>query len=365
MVNSDFNKEKVINVLKNILDEDQIVNINNFSNEILIDVIPSNPTHKAKIDLSNKIIDFLKSEYNPDLNYKVEFKPIPKSVESEPTEHLSNVKNIIAISSAKGGVGKSTITANIAVTLSNMGFKVGILDADIYGPSMHIMFDLVGRKPLAIDIEGKSKMQPIESFGIKVLSIGFFTKMDQAVIWRGPMATKALNQLIFDADWGDLDFMLVDLPPGTGDIHLSIMQKISVNGAVVVSTPQIVALADARKGVSMYRQENINIPILGIVENMSYYIPDSKTQEKHYIFGKDGAKNMALDFDIPFLGEVPILQGIREAGDIGRPGALQDDSNVREIFSEMTKKMVQLLLERNKNLPPTEILKIKTMAGCS
>lgn len=365
MVNSDFNKEKVINVLKNILDEDQIVNINNFSNEILIAVIPSNPTHKAKTDLSNKIIDFLKSEYNPDLNYKVEFKPIPKSVESEPTEHLSNVKNIIAISSAKGGVGKSTITANIAVTLSNMGFKVGILDADIYGPSMHIMFDLVGRKPLAIDIEGKSKMQPIESFGIKVLSIGFFTKMDQAVIWRGPMATKALNQLIFDADWGDLDFMLVDLPPGTGDIHLSIMQKISVNGAVVVSTPQIVALADARKGVSMYRQENINIPILGIVENMSYYIPDSKTQEKHYIFGKDGAKNMALDFDIPFLGEVPILQGIREAGDVGRPGALQDDSNVREIFSEMTKKMVQLLLERNKNLPPTEILKIKTMAGCS
>jgi len=365
MVNSDFNKEKVLNVLKNILDEDQIVNINNFSNEILIDVIPSNPTHKAKTDLSNKIIDFLKSEYNPDLNYKVEFKPIPKSVESEPTEHLSNVKNIIAISSAKGGVGKSTITANIAVTLSNMGFKVGILDADIYGPSMHIMFDLVGRKPLAVDIEGKSKMQPIESFGIKVLSIGFFTKMDQAVIWRGPMATKALNQLIFDADWGDLDFMLVDLPPGTGDIHLSIMQKISVNGAVVVSTPQIVALADARKGVSMYRQENINIPILGIVENMSYYIPDSKTQEKHYIFGKDGAKNMALDFDIPFLGEVPILQGIREAGDVGRPGALQDDSNVREIFSEMTKKMIQLLLERNKNLPPTEILKIKTMAGCS
>jgi len=365
MVNSDFNKEKVINVLKNILDEDQIVNINNFSNEILIDVIPSNPTHKAKADLSNKIIDFLKSEYNPDLNYKVEFKPIPKSVKSEPNKHLSNVKNIIAISSAKGGVGKSTITANIAVTLSNMGFKVGILDADIYGPSMHIMFDLVGRKPLAVDIDGKSKMQPIESFGIKVLSIGFFTKMDQAVIWRGPMATKALNQLIFDADWGDLDFMLVDLPPGTGDIHLSIMQKISVNGAVVVSTPQIVALADARKGVSMYRQENINIPILGIVENMSYYIPDSKTQEKHYIFGKDGAKNMALDFDIPFLGEVPILQGIREAGDVGRPGALQDDSNVREIFSEMTKKMVQLLLERNKNLPPTEILKIKTMAGCS
>ena len=214
-------------------------------------------------------------------------------------------------------------------------------------------------------IRDRSKMKPIESFGIKILSIGFFTKMDQAVIWRGPMATKALNQLIFDADWGELDFLLIDLPPGTGDIHLSIMQKISVNGAVVVSTPQIVALADARKGISMYKQENINIPVLGIVENMSYYIPDSKTQEKHYIFGKDGAKNMSDDFDIPFLGEVPIMQGLREAGDIGRPGALQDDSEVKSIFSEMTKKLVNNLLERNKNLPPTEILKIKTMAGCS
>ena len=189
--------------------------------------------------------------------------------------------------------------------------------------------------------------------------------MDQAVIWRGPMATKALNQLIFDADWGDLDFLLIDLPPGTGDIHLSIMQKISVNGAVVVSTPQIVALADARKGVTMYRQENINIPILGIVENMSYYIPDLKTQEKHYIFGKDGAKNMSEDFDIPFLGEVPIIQGLREAGDVGRPGALQDDSEIKKIFSEMTKTLIECLLERNKKLPPTEILKIKTMAGCS
>ena len=359
-----FNKEKVLNILEGILDKSQIVNINNFSNEIIIDVIPSNPTHKAKTEISNKIVNFLRTEYSPDFNYKIEFKPIPKSIESS-KNHLPNIKNIIAISSAKGGVGKSTITSNIAVTLCDMGFKVGILDADIYGPSMHIMFDLVGRKPLAVDIDGKSKMKPIESFGIKVLSIGFFTKMDQAVIWRGPMATKALDQLIFDADWGDLDFMLIDLPPGTGDIHLSIMQKISVNGAVVVSTPQIVALADARKGVSMYRTENINIPVLGIVENMSYYIPDSKTQEKHYIFGKDGAKNMALDFDIPFLGEVPILQGLREAGDIGRPGALQDDADVRQIFYNMTKKLVQLLLERNKNLPPTEILKIKTMAGCS
>ena len=362
----EFNKEKIIDTLKEVIDADQILNINNFSDEILIDLTTNNPTHKAKSDLTKKIIKTLKDNYNSNFNYKIDFKSVAKKPESiDDKEKLSSVKNIIAISSAKGGVGKSTITSNIAVTLKEMGFKVGILDADIYGPSMHIMFDLVGRKPLAVDINGESKMKPIESFGIKILSIGFFTKMDQAVIWRGPMATKALNQLIFDADWGELDFLLIDLPPGTGDIHLSIMQKISVNGAVVVSTPQIVALADARKGISMYKQENINIPVLGIVENMSYYIPDSKTQEKHYIFGKDGAKNMSDDFDIPFLGEVPIMQGLREAGDIGRPGALQDDSEVKCIFSEMTKKLVNNLLERNKNLPPTEILKIKTMAGCS
>ena len=365
MSNSKFKKEDIIAVLKSVLKEDQIVNINNFNNEVLLDIIPSNPTHKAKSELSKTIIETLKNDYNSNYDYKIDFKSIPKTIQNNDSEVLSSVKNVIAISSAKGGVGKSTITSNIAVTLKEMGFKVGILDADIYGPSMHIMFDLIGRKPLAVDVDGKSKMKPIESFGIKILSIGFFTKMDQAVIWRGPMATKALNQLIFDADWGDLDFLLIDLPPGTGDIHLSIMQKISVNGAVVVSTPQIVALADARKGVTMYRQENINIPILGIVENMSYYIPDLKTQEKHYIFGKDGAKNMSEDFDIPFLGEVPIIQGLREAGDVGRPGALQDDSEIKNIFSEMTKTLIECLLERNKKLPPTEILKIKTMAGCS
>ena len=296
------------------------------------------------------------------INTKIEKAPAKISSQSK---KISGVDSIIAVSSAKGGVGKSTLTINLAASLAKKGCKVGILDADIYGPSVPTMMDVEGYVPKSIKVNDESKIEPIESYGVKIMSIGFFTKMDQAVIWRGPMATKALNQLIFDADWGDLDFLLIDLPPGTGDIHLSIMQKISVNGAVVVSTPQIVALADARKGVTMYRQENINIPILGIVENMSYYIPDLKTQEKHYIFGKDGAKNMSEDFDIPFLGEVPIIQGLREAGDVGRPGALQDDSEIKKIFSEMTKTLIECLLERNKKLPPTEILKIKTMAGCS
>ena len=357
-----FDKQKIKKILSGIIDSDNVININHFDGEIIIDIKSTNPTLKHKKELENKILDNLKKSYSEDYNYKLNINIVKPTIPQN-ANRLDNIKNIIAISSAKGGVGKSTLTANIACSLKKMGFKVGVLDADIYGPSMHIMFDLVGSKPLAVNIDGKSKMSPIESYGIKILSIGFFTNMDQAVVWRGPMASKALNQLIFDADWGELDFLLVDLPPGTGDIHLSIMQKISINGALIISTPQIVALADARKGVSMYQQENINIPVLGIVENMAYYqLPKDDT--KHYIFGKDGAKNLAEDFKIPFLGEIPIIQQIRESADVGRPLSIDEDSATAVIYDEITKKMITFLLERNKNLPPTEILKIKTMAGC-
>ena len=357
-----FDKQKIKKILSGIIDSDNVININHFDGEIIIDIKSTNPTLKHKKELENKILDNLKKSYSEDYNYKLNINIVKPTIPQN-ANRLDNIKNIIAISSAKGGVGKSTLTANIACSLKKMGFKVGVLDADIYGPSMHIMFDLVGSKPMAVNVDGKSKMSPIESYGIKILSIGFFTNMDQAVVWRGPMASKALNQLIFDADWGELDFLLVDLPPGTGDIHLSIMQKISINGALIISTPQIVALADARKGVSMYQQENINIPVLGIVENMAYYqIPNDDT--KHYIFGKDGAKNLAEDFKIPFLGEIPIIQQIRESADVGRPLSIDEDSATAFIYDEITKKMITFLLERNKNLPPTEILKIKTMAGC-
>ena len=269
------------------------------------------------------------------------------------------------LGSGKGGVGKSTVTANLAATLANMGFKVGILDADIYGPSIPIMFDVAHEEPLSVNVGGQSKMKPIENYGVKVLSIGFFTKPNQAVIWRGPMAAKALNQLIFDADWGELDFMLLDLPPGTGDIHLSIMQSLPITGAVVVSTPQTVALSDARKGVAMFQQENIQVPVLGIVENMAYFTPEELPDNKYYIFGKEGAKNLAEDLEIPFLGEIPLVQSIREAGDVGRPAALQTATSVEEAFEEVTKKVVEQTVLRNENLPPTEAIKITTMAGCS
>ncbi|MFO7720726.1 MAG: Mrp/NBP35 family ATP-binding protein, partial [Gillisia sp.] len=251
------------------------------------------------------------------------------------------------------------------VSLAKMGFKVGLLDADIYGPSMPMMFDVAAERPLSVNVDGKSKMKPVENYGVKLLSIGFFTKPDQAVIWRGPMAAKALNQMIFDAEWGELDFMLIDLPPGTGDIHLSIMQSMPINGAVIVSTPQDVALADARKGVAMFQQESINVPVLGIIENMAYFTPDELPDNKYYIFGKDGARNLAEDLKVPFLGQLPLVQSIREAGDIGRPAAMQTATPLEAAFEKITQNVVQETVNRNKSLPPTEAIKITTMAGCS
>ena len=230
---------------------------------------------------------------------------------------------------------------------------------------MPIMFDVANERPMSKNIEGVSKMVPVENFGVKLLSIGFFTKPDQAVIWRGPMASKALNQMIFDAAWGELDFLLIDLPPGTGDIHLSIMQSLPITGAVVVSTPQAVALADAKKGVAMFKQKNIQVPVLGIVENMAYFTPKELPDNKYYIFGKSGAKYLAEDLKIPFLGELPLVQSIREAGDIGRPAAMQEKTVVSNAFTEVTRVVVSEVVTRNEQIPPTEAIKITTMAGCS
>lgn len=351
---------------KNMVESGAITNVVVFGNEVVIDLTLTTPAmhikKRAEDDVRKLIQDTFPMTENVKVNIKVEAKENPNTIKGKA---IPGIKNIIAVASGKGGVGKSTVTANLAVTMAKMGFKVGILDADIYGPSMPIMFDVETAKPISIVVDGKSKMKPVESYEIKILSIGFFTAPSQAVIWRGPMASKALNQMIFDADWGELDFMLIDLPPGTGDIHLSIMQSLPITGAVVVSTPQAVALADAKKGVSMFMSDAINVPVLGIIENMAYFTPEELPENKYYIFGQEGAKNLALDLQVPFLGEVPIVQSIREAGDYGRPAALQTDSVIAKVFEEITRNVVQETISRNETLPETEAIKITTMAGCS
>jgi len=350
---------------KNMVESGAVQNVITFGDEVVVDLLLTTPAmhikKRAEVDIIKVIHEKIYDKAKVKVNIKVE---APEKPEIK-GKSIPGISNIIAVSSGKGGVGKSTITANLAVTLANMGFKVGVLDADIYGPSMPIMFDVEKSKPISVEVDGKSKMKPITSYGVEILSIGFFTSPDQAVIWRGPMAAKALNQMIFDADWGELDFMLVDLPPGTGDIHLSIMQSLPITGAVVVSTPQAVALADAKKGVAMFQNESINVPVLGIIENMAYFTPEELPNNKYYIFGKEGAKNLAEDLSVPFLGEVPIVQSIREAGDYGRPAALQTATAVQTAFEELARSVVSETVKRNDNLPPTEAIKITTMAGCS
>ena len=355
---------------KSLVENNNVTNVVAFGNEVIVDVTISNPTLQAKKKIEGEIKKAIHSQVDESIDVKVNVKSAPKQKKEENSnlikgKEIPNIQNIIAIASGKGGVGKSTITANTAITLAKMGFKVGVLDADIYGPSMHLMFDVEKEKPLSVNINGRSKMKPVENYGVKLLSLGFFTNPDQAVIWRGPMASKALNQLIFDADWGELDFLLIDLPPGTGDVHLSIVQAVPINGAVIVSTPQNIALADAKKGVAMFQQESIQVPVLGIVENMAYFTPDELPDNKYYIFGKDGAKHLAEDIQTKFLGEVPLVQSIREAGDVGHPVALQVNTPLEKAFSDITKEMVSELLKRNANLPPTEVVRITTMIGCS
>jgi ATP-binding protein involved in chromosome partitioning len=354
---------------KNMVESGAVMNVVTFADEVIVDITMTTPAlhikKRAEADVMKTIHDLVSKEAKVIVNIKVEAPAKPENPNLIKGKPVPGIKNIVAVASGKGGVGKSTVTANLAVTLSKMGFKVGILDADIYGPSIPIMFDVAAERPLSVNVDGKSKMKPIENYGVKVLSIGFFTQPNQAVIWRGPMASKALNQLIFDADWGELDFMLIDLPPGTGDIHLSIMQALPITGAVVVSTPQNVALADARKGVAMFQQENIQVPVLGMVENMAYFTPEELPNNKYYIFGKEGAKNLAEDLEVPFLGEIPLVQSIRESGDVGHPAALQTDTPVARSFEEVTRNVVAQTVFRNDNLPPTEAIKITTMAGCS
>jgi ATP-binding protein involved in chromosome partitioning len=293
--------------------------------------------HKACV---NAIIHFVDKEAQVEVNMTADV----TSRRNNGGPLMPGVKNIIAIASGKGGVGKSTV-----------GAKVGLVDADIYGPSVPIMFDVMDEKPMIKQKDGKNYIIPVEAYGVKLLSIGFFADTSQAIVWRGPMASKALNQMFADADWGDLDYMLIDLPPGTGDIHLSLVQAVPLTGAIVVSTPQQVALADAQKGVSMFKMPNINVPVLGIIENMAYFTPAELPENKYYIFGKDGAKNLAERIGVPLLGEIPLVQSIREAGDAGRPAALQENTPLAKVFKDMAQRVAQEVAIRNAEKANTEI----------
>ena len=309
-----------------------------------IEVKSSNPAMHARKRMQEAVEFALERAFGKPVECKVDVVPLKKEERTlETRKVLPGVKHVIAVASGKGGVGKSTVSSNLAVALAQLGYKVGLVDADIHGPSVPTMFDVAGEKPQPVEVDGKTKIEPIEQYGVKVLSIGFFADQDQAIVWRGPMASRALNQLFTDANWGALDYMIVDLPPGTGDIHLSLVQQIPLSGAVIVSTPQDVALADARKGVGMFRLDELKLPVLGMVENMAYFVPDDMPDKKYHIFGRDGVKRLADSLDAPFLGELPLLQTIREAGDAGRPAALQTNGDAAAAFRAMVANLLKQL----------------------
>ncbi len=352
---------------RKIILSSNIQNIQIFGDDIVIDFNITNPTLQFKNKLKDLCVNMLHKNINKELNIQVNFKnsdikKVPNMIRGN---SIKGVKNIIAIASGKGGVGKSTISANLAVGLSNLGYKVGVVDADIYGPSMHIMFDLHGLKPTSVKSEKKIKIKPLESYNVKVLSIASFVESNRAIVWRGPMASKALNQMLWDADWGELDYMIVDLPPGTGDIHLSLVQSIPLTGAVIVSTPQDIALADAKKGINMFQMDSIKVPIIGLVENMSYFVPEELPNNKYFIFGKEGVKNLADQMQVRLLEQIPLVQSIREASDGGRPAILQEDTEISKTFVSLCKHFIESVEKRNINLTPTKKVDITHNKGCS
>ncbi len=331
---------------KDIIELGLVSDIQSDENKLSFVLAISNPALHNKKRMEEACEHHIKRFY-PDVDIDVQIVPLGSATDRKP-EHrtiLPGVKHIIAVSSGKGGVGKSTITANLAVGMALKGYKVGLVDADIYGPSIPLMFDVLYDKPKVQDIDGKTWMVPVESYGVKILSIGFFSDINQAVIWRGPMASKALTQMFKDAFWGDLDYVFIDMPPGTGDIHLTLVQGIPLSGAIVVTTPQPVALADARKGIAMFQSPAIKIPVLGIIENMSWFTPEELPENKYYLFGKEGGKRLAEELNIPLLAEIPLVQSIREAADVGRPAVLQKETMQAKEFMKMVDKVESLFVQ--------------------
>jgi ATP-binding protein involved in chromosome partitioning len=316
-------------------------------NDVSFTVVLTTPACPMKDMIMNACINAIKLLVNKDANVTVNFTSNTSTNRMDPKTILGGVKNIIAVVSGKGGVGKSTVSANLALAIAESGAKVGLMDADIYGPSQHIMFGIRGERPLMKENGGKGLIVPIEKFGIKVMSIGLLIDEKQAVVWRGPMVSSAIRQFVTEVDWGELDYLIIDMPPGTGDIHLTMIQTVPVTGVIVVTTPQLVALADAKKGIAMFGQAQLKVPVIGMVENMSYFTPAELPDNKYYIFGKNGGKNLAEQFDIPFLGQIPLVQSIREGGDLGIPIMVSDDEISKKAFLEFAGKAVRGIAVQN------------------
>lgn len=363
----DINKQNIFNELSKVIDpiskKDIIsnklfkaINVNGLQVEIQLE-FPPMYSKVNQLEIKQIIIDHLHSTVSEDIIFDFKFTTTAIKQAQKPNV-LPNVKNIIAVASGKGGVGKSTVTANLAIALSKSGAKVGIVDADIFGPSMPTMFGVEDKKPTVVPHEGKNMLVPVDSHDIGIMSIGFLAPPEQAIVWRGSMATSALKQFFTDTDWGELDYLLIDLPPGTSDIHLTVVQTLPITGAVIVTTPQKVAIIDAQKAISMFKQEQINVPVLGVIENMAYFTPEELPNNKYYIFGKDGGDNLAKKFDIPLLGQIPIAQSIRENGDEGTPEIISEKSSTFKAFMELGEKVIKATNERNLNLDPTKVVQV-------
>lgn len=327
-------------------------------NNVAFTVVLTTPACPLKDMIMNACINAIKILVNKDAVVNVNFTSNTSSNRKDAKTILSGVKNIIAVVSGKGGVGKSTVASNLALALAQGGATVGLMDADIYGPSQHIMFGVRGERPMMRDVDGKGMIVPLERYGIKMMSIGLLIDEKQAVVWRGPMVSSAIRQFVSEVDWGELDYLVIDMPPGTGDIHLTIVQSVPVTGVIVVTTPQTVALADAKKGIAMFGQAQLKVPVIGLVENMSYFTPPELPENKYYLFGKDGGKNLADEFDIPFLGQIPIVQSIREGGDMGIPAMMGDDAITKKAFEHFAGNAARGIAMRNANLEPTEIQEV-------
>ena len=359
-------EEDVLKALSNVMDTDlgkdlvtlgMIQDIVITENKIAFSVVLTTPACPLKEMLKNDCLNAIKSLGLDGVEIDINMTSAVTSSRTEDLPVLPNVKNIIAVASGKGGVGKSTVTSNLAVALSKMGANVGIIDADIFGPSIPTMFGCEGAQPTINVVEGKNWIIPIEKYGVKLLSIGFLSHGDNAIVWRGPMASSALKQFISDTEWGELDYLLFDLPPGTSDIHLTLVQTIPVTGAMIITTPQKVALMDAVKGVSMFKQPQIDVPVLGIIENMSYFTPAELPDNKYYIFGKDGGKDLASQNDIEFLGEIPLVQSIRESGDEGEPVVLKDEQSAKA-FMSIAQNLAQQIAIRNATQEKTKVVEV-------